>query len=1215
MGWVTPARAQTQFTLYLIGDAGEPTPDHLGYQDALREQLKSERNPFAVIFLGDNIYPKGLPDADDPSRMRYEAALQAQLAMVQEFGQPVFFIPGNHDWKKGKPEGWTRIRNQQRWFDSLRLPHVQFLPKSGCPGPEEIILNEETVLVIVDTQWLLHPWEKPEGDASPCEAKTLADVLVQMEDIFKRHRGKRMIVAGHHPIHTYGEHGGVFTWKHHLFPLSYAVKGLYLPLPGVGSIMPLYRKWIGNIQDTPHPQYRQWARAFEALFQQYPGTVYVAGHEHALQSIFKDSVHYLVSGSGSKSTVVKKKRHANFISPHRGFARLVLSKEHASTAFFWAKPDGERTSLAYTQPLVPVSGKWQRPGRLSRLDSTTVRRSASRQYVASRAHQRWLGKNYRAAWSQPIDVPVFRINQEHGGLQVVQRGGGQQTISLRLQDAAGREYTLRSIEKYPEKAVPEAFRKTFAQDLVQDQISASHPYGALVVPFLAEAAGVYHTNPKVVWVPDDPEFGPYQTLVANQLMLFEERPAGDGRELPFFGNPEKIVSTDKVLEKLAEDNRNRIDQPFVLKSRLFDLWLGDWDRHDDQWRWAQQDDKSGKRYQPIPRDRDQAFFVNEGILPPFWGRKWALAKFQGFDETLKDPAGFMFNGRYFDRSFLNGLSKADWISAAAQLQLQLTDEVIDAALKKWPPEIYALHGARIAEKLKKRKADLPAYAARYYDFLAREVDISGSDKKEDFKVAIGADGSAHVQMFESKGKKNDLLFSRTFHPHETKEIRLYGLGGDDDFFLEGARTPIRLRVIGGKGEDEVENEARERPFVYDRPKGMKLKGGARSQLRTDPRVNEYNRKAFTYDRLAPLLYGNFNVDDGVFVGGGFLSVTHGFRKTPFKSRHLFLASYAVNTSSYNFQYDGRWTHVFGKWNLEADADIKAPNFVNNFFGLGNETVFNRTLDDDPNLVGVENSIDYYRLRFTEYKLEARLARPLGSFGMLKFGPVFQHVEIEDTRGRSRFIADYASQLTFPVFESGRNYMGLVYALSLDQVNHPIFTTRGIRFHYHGKTQQGVNNSDLFSSHQATFALYQSFRLPARVTFAWRVGAGTTLGDFPFFQAQILDGKTELRGFRKTRFYGDSELFFNHEVRVKLANIRSYVFPAAVGLLAFYDVGRVWYKDANGNDPSTLRGRSALWHQGVGVGVWFTPFGLTVLSLEVGRSRESVLAYVRLGYLF
>ena len=123
--------------------------------------------------------------------------------------------------------------------------------------------------------------------------------------------------------------------------------------------------------------------------------------------------------------------------------------------------------------------------------------------------------------------------------------------------------------------------------MVQDQISSSHPYGAFVVPYLAEAAGIYHTNPKLVFIPDDPRFGRHQPTFANTLALYEERPAKDWSEADFFGNSPDIENTAKVLTNLAKDNDHYVDEPFVLRSRLFDMFIGDWERHDDQWRWSE----------------------------------------------------------------------------------------------------------------------------------------------------------------------------------------------------------------------------------------------------------------------------------------------------------------------------------------------------------------------------------------------------------------------------------------------------------------------------------------------------------------------------------------------------------------------------------------------------------------------------------------------------
>ena len=70
----------------------------------------------------------------------------------------------------------------------------------------------------------------------------------------------------------------------------------------------------------------------------------------------------------------------------------------------------------------------------------------------------WLGHNYREEWTTSIaGVPVFDIGNEHGGLTPIKRGGGLQTISLRMKAQDGKQYVLRSIEKFPGKSCPQAF--------------------------------------------------------------------------------------------------------------------------------------------------------------------------------------------------------------------------------------------------------------------------------------------------------------------------------------------------------------------------------------------------------------------------------------------------------------------------------------------------------------------------------------------------------------------------------------------------------------------------------------------------------------------------------------------------------------------------------------------------------------------------------------
>ncbi|MBL0744373.1 BamA/TamA family outer membrane protein [Chryseolinea lacunae] len=1226
LGLWAQAPAEVAYTLYLVGDAGEPAIVDQPLGKALRREVSASGANATVVYLGDNIYPKGMPPVGSKQRAISETILKTQAGWIQGLDAKGIFLPGNHDWQRARRRGQEYILNQQQFLDSLHDNNITLLPRDACPGPVEIPLTEKAVLVILDTQWLLHPWDKP-GEESDCDAKTPAEVWLLLSDIFARNAGKRVIVAAHHPLITHGEHGGVFQLKDHLFPLTAANHNLYIPMPVIGSIYPLYRKWFGDVQDAAHPLYKEMSGLIQNLMLQYPGSVYAAGHEHALQYLVRDSLHLIVSGAGSKTSFVKQKQYSKYAGAVQGYVKLTLYTDgSALTEYKQVDETYPEGKSVYSDKLPALHRMKPLPeqGAVSFKDKV-VRVKASEQYAASKTHERLLGANYRSAWGQEIDVPVFDIATEQGGLKIVQKGGGMQTLSLRLEDSTGREFVLRSIEKYPENAVPEMLRKTFAQDLVQDQISASHPYSAVVVPGLADAAQIYHTNPRIVYIPDDARLGIYRRQFANTLSLFEERPAGDWSDKAFFGNSKNIINTSKVLERTEKDNDNQVDQRFVLRSRIFDLWIGDWDRHDDQWRWSSFKTKKGETYRPVPRDRDQAFFVNEGVIPKIWSRKWALPKFEGFAETIRWPSGLSFNARYFDRTFLTEPSEDEWVAAAKDLQLKLTDEVIETSIKAWPIEIYDLHGKEVIQKLKVRRENLVKDAVLHYKFLAKAVEVVGSEKDEKFDVQRQPSGDVLVKVYKYKdGEEGKKLYERLFKKFETKEIRLYGRGGKDLFAVTGT-TPqsILVRVIGGDGKDTLRDESHvtglaNKTLFYDLKEGSTVvtKGETGNRMSDDSQVNEWDRKAFKYNTLAPLVTGNVNPDDGLFIGGGFLYQTQGFRKSPFKSRHFALFSVAPRTASFNLSYRGDFNNVVGKWGLQIIADLKQPNYVNNFFGWGNESVYDLNIDDKPQHAGLSTPIEYYRYRFEEWKLEAYITRRIGNWGLLQAGPAFQRVEVEDPGGKDRFIEEYAATLPYPLFDGHNTYTGGAWKFTVDKRNNPIFTTRGVVFAVSGRNMAGVDmRAHSFSSYESSLSLYHSFRFPSRIVFAARVGGGLNTGTYEFYQAQILSGRTEIRGFRKTRFYGDSRLYSNLEMRIKLLSLKTYLFPASLGIVGFHDFGRVWYKDANGNDPSTVSGKSSEWHRGWGGGLWFTPFNLTILSVEAAHSEEGTLGYIRMGFLF
>ena len=246
--------------------------------------------------------------------------------------------------------------------------------------------------------------------------------------------------------------------------------------------------------------------------------------------------------------------------------------------------------------------------------------AASIKFKTNGSKQFWMGVNYRKEWLTPVKAPIINLATEKGGLKPLKLGGGKQSKSLRVEDPSGRQYALRLIEKFiTSKTLPGDLQSQAAEDLVADGVSASYPYAALSIPILSEAAGVPYNKVKLVYIPDDPLLGEYRNDFKNKLAYFEER-------LP--ESVKKGEDSYDVAVKLKEDNDDNIDQRAVLRARILDLFIMDFDRHEDQWQWGAIDKDKGKTYFPIPRDRDQAFFTNKGVIP-------GIAKAHGLFHNLK----------------------------------------------------------------------------------------------------------------------------------------------------------------------------------------------------------------------------------------------------------------------------------------------------------------------------------------------------------------------------------------------------------------------------------------------------------------------------------------------------------------------------------------------------------------------------------------------------
>lgn len=346
--YAAPDDAEVAFTMYMVGDCGMSYPDKPSPTFALlaRELTAANANS-AVIYLGDNIYEVGMPADSAPDRKEMERRMTAQLAPTEGYAGKVIVIPGNHDWAQGGTDGYAaRLREETFVEDYLQRGNV-FLPDNGCPGPLELALTDSIVLLAYDSQWWLHKHQKP-GQAQGC-AQTDADFLADFQAALERNKGKQILIASHHPFHSYGAHGGYYHPLYHIFPLLMFKHHLWVPLPVLGSAVVWYRKFHGNIQDIPNPRYRAMKTALEAQFAQYPGLVVLSGHDHNLQYLPVEGRHYIVSGSGSKSAYVAHGKRAHFTDAEPGLAKLIFMRDGSRVLEFWVPTADGIGALRYIE--------------------------------------------------------------------------------------------------------------------------------------------------------------------------------------------------------------------------------------------------------------------------------------------------------------------------------------------------------------------------------------------------------------------------------------------------------------------------------------------------------------------------------------------------------------------------------------------------------------------------------------------------------------------------------------------------------------------------------------------------------------------------------------------------------------------------------------------------------------------------------------------------
>jgi hypothetical protein len=808
----------------------------------------------------------------------------------------------------------------------------------------------------------------------------------------------------------------------------------------------------------------------------------------------------------------------------------------------------------------------------------------------------WFGDGYRKLWTTPVELPVLRLDSEAGGLTPQFRIGGRETIGLALEGANGRSYTFRKLKKEEQRVLPRAWWGTLLGDLVEDQGSANHPAAAPIFSSLSRPLGLLAFRSRFAVMPDDPALGEFRTAFANAPGTFDEYPT------PGYEGITDVVSSEDLWLKWRQGPENHVDSRQFLKARLLDLVTGNRDRRRDQWRWARVTGKA--LFQPVPEDFDYCFARQEGLLVDYARLgKPVLQRFSG--EYPRRLDGLTEQGDHITAWLLSDLDGAAFAEVANEVKAQLTDGLIGDAVHRMPPEWYALNGETLARQIRERRDGLPSFARRFYLSLADRVDVYGTEQDDLALVQHLPDGSLEVTLSLASAPGVP-YYRRRFDPKETKEVRIFLLGGNDRLLATGGKkSPITLRVLGGPGNDTLDDSDGGGAYLWD---------SAGQNVFTRGPGTHVDRRAWVSPIEAPpgpwteprgsghwtAPHGNafWEPDQEVMIGGGLTRTSWGFREYPWANLQDVTVLYSTGYNSVRATYAGQFRLNYAS-NFLGRLDLMASGVENlNYYGLGNET------PDQPNSLRLTHDYTFAAFPSLRYQPNRTLELHAGAFAKeVQPQGTTSLVEEQNPYGSGNF-GEAALQAGLELDTRGI-LNGVVQTRHVLEPGAPEWrpAVTGVRVSARGFYMPAVwDVKSQFGGVEGSVAGYVGNE---RVSFATRVGGRQMWGAYPWFESASIGGSANVRGYHTNRFRGDASLFGNAELRLWVGKaIRA--MPMRWALIGFVDSGRVW-----------LAGESSQrWHTDAGGGFMAHVIGTPLtLTTSVAHSSEGTLVYFRSGYSF
>ncbi len=1101
-----------------------------------------------LVFIGNIVPAQGYPDKDN-GRKEVEKDLKVNLLdKITDFKGNIVYTPGYHEWQADAPDNIDDLESFLQ--DNSR---GKFWPNDGCPIESES-LGDGIQLIMVDSQWYIENWDDHPYINNKCEIKTRTQFREEFNDELEDNQKKTVLVAVHHPVMT-------------------------------NTKLNFWDKIVGSGEQTRrNPQLAEFMGIMETIARQYNDVIFLSGQDRNLQFVQDDSIEQVIAGITEKSAKAKpKKDHGDFAAYDLGYAKININENGSSNIeMYRVSPTG--TELIFSKELSrerPTLDEVSWPE--NRIGATTMSSVYTEEQTdKSGFHKSIWGEHYRPLYSRKFEFPVMYLDTLPGDLKVLGAGGGHQSRSLGFKDANDHEYTMRALEKsalqflqttvVTTHYIKDYLQNTIAERYVKDFYTTAFPYGTFPAGEFMDQLGIFHPNSKLYYVPKQEALGIYNESYGDELYMFEAHVGDENKDLEIFGNADDILNTSDLMLEMRETKDVYVDEEMFIRARLLDMLLGDWDRHEGQYEWAEFKEEDGKkRYLPIAKDRDQVFPKTDGFAlsmlriasPP-------LRAMEEYSDMVKRPKWFNVAGYPLDKAFIRNAEWEDWKAQVEYIEENITDEVIEKAFAVLPEGIAKdPYVDEIKTTMKARRGNLEKIAREYYRHLAEFDVFTGTQKDDQFLITRKPGGITTVQL---KNKNGELIADKTYNSRVTREVWIYGLDGDDEFQIVGEGSDLLpLKIIGGEENDIYDFQNTKRAKLYDfKSKKSTIKTpSARKMLVDSYDINNYDPKKKKIRQFTMFPSADFNSDVGFKLGVRNTFTTYGLVRNPFTTKQSVTLNYFFRTQGFEADYTGEFAHIFYNWNFGLNAYYSSPNFTMNYFGTGNDTEY------DPDEIDKE----FNRVQMQQWRFAPSLIWRNDTQSSFTIQARLESIEVINDEGF--FVAETFADSN-PVFDN-QLYAGGELNYNYFNKDRIAFPSRGVELDLTAGYKSNIDDNDnKFAYVRPMLSLDYPLHESGFAAIATKIGGEAIFGDeYEFYHAATLGGgnTNSLRGYRNDRFNGKYAFYQNIDLRSGITQFRTDFVPIRIGASLGFDYGRVWIDEDDSNE----------WHSNYGGSIFINAF--------------------------